>query len=968
MKPTASNAPEIKTDILTRRLYANDASMYEEIPQAVAFPRNADDLQFLVRWAADKKMPITARAAGTSLAGQTTGGGLIVDTSRYLTGITDLDVDGHSIWVEPGVIRDSLNDFVAPFGLLYGPDTSTTNRCMIGGMIGNNSAGNFSVKYGSTRDHVIALDTILSDGSRVEFGPLSNDELKLKLVLPTFEGAIYRDMVAIIQAHRDTILDNSPHAQIKRRNTGYALDRLCLMEPFESGGEPFNLAKMLCGSEGTLALTVKAKVNLEPLPRNNILIISQFEDLYEALELTALCVQHKPAAVELVDDVVLNATKGNIALSRNRFFLQGEPRCILITQLDGDDWDALVAQGDAIIEEIRGTGKGYHHSVMTDPDEKRRVWDLRKAGLGLLMGLLTENRSPEFVDDTAVRVDDLPNYIRDFEQIMHKYKTSSVYYAHASVGELHLRPSINVKSQEGLDKMKAIAGEVAELIRKYRGSFSGEHGDGRIRAPFLEQVLGRDMVALFERVKEIWDPEHLLNPNKIVFPQPMDTDLRFGPHYHMAKVDTVFKWRKEGGFDMALEACNGAGVCRKLVASGGTMCPSYRATFEERDVTRGRANIFRQLFAGEAADAFGSEELKDALSLCLSCKACKSECPANVDMARMKAEFWHGYHQRKGVPMSHQFFGNPGALYPMAMLTPGLSNAVAASRLGKIVLQRILGVHPKRSLPKFASKSFRSTVRNEQIVGTTVFLGKVLLMVDLFNDVHDPEVAIAAKRVLEHMGFEVLVSDHAEAGRTHISKGLLDKAKEIADRNIHYLKSYAEQGIAIIGLEPSEILTLRDEYLDLCDDGDLETAQLVAQQSYMLEEFLLLEDNRALLHQRFNAHGRAVMVHGHCHAKALVGMTPMMEVLSEVGYLPTDSGAGCCGMAGSFGYEEDTYVLSMQVGEQSLFPAVRILDQGMLICAHGFSCRHQIADGTGRKAEHPAVLLLALIEDDELRR
>jgi Fe-S oxidoreductase/FAD/FMN-containing dehydrogenase len=815
---------------------------------------------------------------------------------------------------------------------------------------------------------VIALDTILSDGSRVEFGPLSNDELKLKLVLPTFEGAIYRDMVAIIQAHRDTILDNSPHAQIKRRNTGYALDRLCLMEPFESGGEPFNLAKMLCGSEGTLALTVKAKVNLEPLPRNNILIISQFEDLYEALELTALCVQHKPAAVELVDDVVLNATKGNIALSRNRFFLQGEPRCILITQLDGDDWDALVAQGDAIIEEIRGTGKGYHHSVMTDPDEKRRVWDLRKAGLGLLMGLLTENRSPEFVDDTAVRVDDLPNYIRDFEQIMHKYKTSSVYYAHASVGELHLRPSINVKSQEGLDKMKAIAGEVAELIRKYRGSFSGEHGDGRIRAPFLEQVLGRDMVALFERVKEIWDPEHLLNPNKIVFPQPMDTDLRFGPHYHMAKVDTVFKWRKEGGFDMALEACNGAGVCRKLVASGGTMCPSYRATFEERDVTRGRANIFRQLFAGEAADAFGSEELKDALSLCLSCKACKSECPANVDMARMKAEFWHGYHQRKGVPMSHQFFGNPGALYPMAMLTPGLSNAVAASRLGKIVLQRILGVHPKRSLPKFASKSFRSTVRNEQIVGTTVFLGKVLLMVDLFNDVHDPEVAIAAKRVLEHMGFEVLVSDHAEAGRTHISKGLLDKAKEIADRNIHYLKSYAEQGIAIIGLEPSEILTLRDEYLDLCDDGDLETAQLVAQQSYMLEEFLLLEDNRALLHQRFNAHGRAVMVHGHCHAKALVGMTPMMEVLSEVGYLPTDSGAGCCGMAGSFGYEEDTYVLSMQVGEQSLFPAVRILDQGMLICAHGFSCRHQIADGTGRKAEHPAVLLLALIEDDELRR
>jgi len=957
MKPIATNAPEIRTDILTRRLYANDASMYEEIPQAVAFPRNAEDLQFLVRWAAKNEMPITARAAGTSLAGQTTGGGLIVDTSRYMTGITDLDVDGHSIWVEPGVIRDSLNDFVAPYGLLYGPDTSTTNRCMVGGMIGNNSAGNFSVKYGSTRDHVIALDTILSDGSRVEFGPLSNEELDEKLALPTFEGTIYREMVAIILEHRDAIVANSPHLDIKRRNTGYALDRLCHMEPFEPGGEPFNLAKMLCGSEGTLALTVKAKVNLEPLPKFNVLIISQFEDLYEALELTALCVQHKPAAVELVDDVVLNATKGNIALSRNRFFLQGEPRCILVTQLDGDDWDLLVEQGMALIEEIKTTGKGYHHSLMTDPDEKRRVWDLRKAGLGLLMGLLTENRSPEFVDDTAVRVQDLPNYIRDFEQIMQKYKTSSVYYAHASVGELHLRPSIDVKSQEGLDKMKSIAAEVAEIIRKYRGSFSGEHGDGRIRAPFLELVLGREMVALFERVKEVWDAGQLLNPNKIIHPKPMDEDLRFGPDYHMAKIDTVFKWRKEGGFDMALEACNGAGVCRKLVASGGTMCPSYRATFEERDVTRGRANIFRQLFAGHAAEAFGSEELKDALSLCLSCKACKSECPANVDMARMKAEFWHGYHQRHGTPWAHQFFGNPGVLYPLAMITPGLTNIIAGSSLGKMAMRRWIGVHPKRSLPKFAAKSFRSKLRQEHLPGSVATRGQVMLMVDLFNDVHDPDVAMSAKKVLEHLGYEVHVSDHAEAGRTHISKGLLDKAKEIAVRNIRYLHEYVSKGISIVGLEPSEILTLRDEYLDLCDDVDLEAAKSVAQNSFMIEEFLLLDGNRPMLKERFDAGGKAVMVHGHCHAKALVGMSAMMEVLSEVGYLPTDSGAGCCGMAGSFGYEEETYEISMQVGEQTLFPAVRSLDQGMLICAHGFSCRHQIADGTGRKAEHPAVLV-----------
>lgn len=962
MSDPIDQIPEIRTDILTRRLYANDASMYEEIPQAVAFPKDAEDIQFLVDWARNHQMPITARAAGTSLAGQTTGGGLVIDTSRFMNGISTIDSQEKTVWVEPGVIRDQLNDRAAALNLQFGPDTSTTNRCMLGGMIGNNSAGNFSVKYGSTRDHVIALDTVLSDGSRVEFGPLTNAELDEKLRLSTLEGSIYRGMVELIRNHRELILENSPHLDIKRRNTGYALDRMCLMEPFQVGGEPFNLAKLLCGSEGTLALTLKAKVQLVPLPKLNLLIISQFNDLYEALELTSLCVSHKPTAVELVDDVVLGATKGNIEQSRNRFFLVGEPRCILITQLDADDTDELHQKADRLLSAIKKSGYGYDHRIMTDTDEKRRVWDLRKAGLGLLMGVLSENRSPEFVDDTAVRVDDLPNYIRDFHVLMDKYKTTSVYYAHASVGVLHLRPSINVKSSEGLLKMKDIASEVAILMRKYRGSFSSEHGDGRIRAPFLEIAVGPEMLRLYQEVKQLWDPENILNPHKIVYPKPMDTDIRFGADYRMPKMDTAFHWRKEGGFDMALEACNGAGVCRKLVSSGGTMCPSYRATFEEKDVTRGRANLFRQLFSGEGQDAFKSEEIKDALSLCLSCKACKTECPASVDMARMKAEFWHGYHQRKGIPLSHRFFGNPGKIYPLANVFPSITNRIAGSSLGKSIFKHLLDIHPERNLPLFAKKSFRSTIKHSPINNSTDPKNRVLLMVDLFNDVHDPEVAHAATIVLETLGYKVLISDHAEAGRTQISKGLLSDAKKIVERNIHYLKSFAEQDIPIIGLEPSEILTLRDEYLDLCDQEHLETARHVANNAFLLEEFLLLDSHRDRLIERFDGQKQEVLVHEHCHSKALLASKPSLELLSIVGYQPKDSGAGCCGMAGSFGYEKSSYEVSMQVGEQTLFPKVRSINKDVLICAHGFSCRHQIADGTQREAVHPAILLKEVLK------
>lgn len=948
---------DLRTDLLTRRLYANDASMYEELPQAVAFPRSAAEIQALVRWAIEQKLPITARAAGTSLAGQTTGAGLILDVSRFMTTIEPLEEGRDEIWVEPGVIRDTLNDYLAPHRLLYGPDTSTTNRCMIGGMIGNNSAGNFSIKYGSNRDHVLALDTVLSDGSRVRFGPLSLLELEAKKQLPTLEGHIYREICGLIDEHRDTILKHAPHPEIRRRNTGYALDQLCIMQPYVQDGPPFNLAKLLCGSEGTLALTTKALLHLEPLPSHNLLVISQFHDLFEALETTAVCVTYKPAAVELIDDLVLNATKGNIEQTRNRFFLEGEPRCILITQLDGDDPDELRSQGSALVAHLQQTGKGYHHQVMTDADHKKRVWDLRKAGLGLLMGLHTEHRSPEFVEDTAVRVVDLPAYISDFMEIIRKYDTHSAYYAHASVGELHLRPSIDVKSREGLDKMIAITKEVADLVRKYRGSFSGEHGDGRIRAPFLERVLGPEMVRLFEQVKLIWDPEYRLNPHKIVHPKPMDADLRFGASYKVPPIDTVFQWRNEVSFDLALEACNGAGVCRKKVGSGGTMCPSYRATFEERDVTRGRANLFRQLFVKMGNEAYASEDLKEALSLCLSCKACKSECPASVDMARMKAEFLNGYYKKKGKPLSTYFFGYPSRFYPLAQLAPGITNAISRSSLGKTLLKQVLGIHPHRTLPAFSSSGFKAKRYPQYLNGQTNYDKTVVLLVDLFSQAHDPEIPEAICRILTQLGYHIIVDKQRVFGRTQLSKGLVTEAKTIAQHTIDHLFTFASKGIPLIGIEPSELLTLRDEYLDLCDAEQLEKAQKVASMSFLFEEFLTREEVVSQLSKQYDAKGTQVYVHGHCHAKALVGMQPFIGCLTSVGFQTVDMGTGCCGMAGSFGYEKDTYDISMKVGEEKLLPTVRALSPSSLVCAHGFSCRHQIADGTGKKAQHPAVLI-----------
>ncbi|WP_445664431.1 FAD-binding and (Fe-S)-binding domain-containing protein [Fodinibius sp. AD559] len=957
-----ASTPNIHTDNQTRRLYANDASSYEELPEGVAFPKSQHEIVKLIQWARENGKSITARGAGTSLAGQTTGGGIVMDVGRNMNQIIEINEREQFAHVQPGVIRDTLNREAGKYNLLFGPDTATTNRCMIGGMIGNNSCGIFSIKHKTTREHVLEIDAVLSDGSHTTFKPLSETELAAKMELDTLEGHIYREIVSLIREHRNQILENYPHPEIIRRNTGYALDRLCEMQPFNSDGRKFNMAELLCGSEGTLAMTTSAKLNLVPRDSESIILAPHFSTIRKALEATVEIVKEDPAAVELVDDVILNATKGNIEQRENRFFLDGDPKAILIVQFDGDDANNLRQKAEKLSKKIQEMELSDTTPIITDEDKMERVWNLRKAGLGLLMGLGSEGRTPTFAEDTAVRVSDLPDYIDDFQKILDKHETDCVFYAHASVGELHLRPVIDLQKPKEIEKMKTMAGEIADLVRSYRGSLSGEHGDGRARAPYIEKVLGAEMMPLLEKVKQIWDPQHIFNPGKITDPKPMEQDLRYSPSYQKPKVDTHFNWRKEESFADAVELCNGAGVCRKLSESGGTMCPSYMATKEEKDSTRGRANLFRQLFSGKQKEAFQSEELKDALDLCLSCKACKSECPANVDMAKMKAEFTQGWHQEHGISLGERFFGQAAKLYPLASLFPQLSNWLLKQPVTKELLQQFLGIDKRRDLPTFANQTFMNWWENNKANSTrptsSPDVGResrqeVVLLIDIFTNYHEPEIGKAAVRFLESRDYRVIVPNFHEVGRPQISKGMLTHAKEILDTNLPRLANFADQEIPIIGLEPSEILTLRDEYLDLCDEDQVHSAQKVADASYTFEEFAanLPADSSV------SPKNKKVFIHGHCHAKSLIGNSAIRKMLERAGYEVEVGDTGCCGMAGSFGYEVGHYEVSMDIGKQRLFPTLQGLPEDALVCVPGFSCRHQIKDGVNLQALHPAQLL-----------
>jgi FAD/FMN-containing dehydrogenase/Fe-S oxidoreductase len=954
---THSIEGELRDDALHKLLYAQDASIYQEAPLGVVFPRSREDVRSIVQLASMFGIPIIPRAAGTSLAGQCVGDGLVMDVGRHMNQILEINAAERWVRVQPGVILDDLNRALKPHGLFFAPDTSTSNRCMIGGMIGNNSCGTHSILYGTTRDHVLGLEVVLSDGSFADLGEWDADTYKHQLARQDRMGEGLRAIDEILRANADAIRAAYPRADVLRRNNGYALDLLLDRAPYTPDGRAFMLPMLMGGSEGTLAMVTEARLNLMPLPKKRGMLVAHFHTLRESLQATVHAVRHDPAAVELIDRRILEQTRQNLEQERNRFFLDGDPEAILVIEFFRDTQEQLDAAYEAMIADLKAHELGYSYPIIAPPGDKA-VWELRKAGLGILMGIPGDLKAVTLVEDTAVAVDVLPDYIEEFAAVMARYNTECVYYAHASVGELHLRPELDIKTVEGWHKFEGIARDVTDLVKKYGGSISGEHGDGRLRGALLEQFYGPEIMGLHRQLKRAFDPQGIFNPGKIVDAEPMDADLRFVPGSPTPEPSTFFDWSADLGLVRAAEKCNGAGACRKSAEAGGTMCPSYMVTHEEKDSTRGRANVLRTLLFEDdtGRKALTSELVHDAMDLCLSCKGCKSECPANVDMARMKAEHLQHYHDHHGTPLAARAFGHYGSLARFGALLPALSNFLFTFALTRWLLKAALGVAPERELPAFASRPFASLWR-ERAARSRPGARPVWLYVDPFTAYTEPHIAIAAADVLEAAGFEVKILPIKDDGRTQLSKGLVRAAKSLSNRNVRRVAPLlAADDAWIVGLEPSALLTFRDEVPDLVDASLREDARALAARCLLLEELVVKEPER--FKAAFTDEDRGeVILHGHCHQKAIVGTGPTVAALGLAGYKARALATGCCGMAGSFGYEAKHYELSMKVGELVLFPALRSAAPDALIAAPGTSCRHQIHDGAQRAAEHPAVLM-----------
>ncbi|WP_069660328.1 FAD-binding and (Fe-S)-binding domain-containing protein [Arcticibacter eurypsychrophilus] len=946
---------ELYLDTLQRILYATDASSYREIPLAVAVPKTVDDIKALVRFANREKTSLVPRCAGTSLAGQVVGEGIIVDLSKYFTEIIAFNREEKWVRVQPGVIRDVLNMFLKPFGLFFAPETSTANRAMIGGMVGNNSCGANSIVYGSTREHLLEVNAVLSDGSEVVFKALDLEAFYKKCIGSSLESTLYHTTLSLLSdpATRSEIEKEFPKKSIRRRNTGYALDLLMDANPFSEGAESFNFCKLVAGSEGTLAFVTEIKLNLVALPdKHKGLLCVHFNTVEEALRANSIAMSYQPSACELMDHYILDCTRDNIEQRKNRFFILGEPGAILMVEFIRGKTESIVEIAGLLAEELQRTGLGYHYPLILN-EECNRIWDLRKAGLGLLSNLPGDDKAVPVIEDTAVDLQDLTAYISEFNEILKKHDLYSVHYAHAGAGELHLRPIINLKTSDGNAQYKMIAAEIAELVKRYRGSLSGEHGDGRLRGEFLPFMFGEKNYQLFKTVKDTWDPKRIFNPGKIVETPPMNTMLRYEPGQQQPEIKTVFRFNGQTVLQHA-EQCNGSGDCRKLQFSGGTMCPSYMATRNEKETTRGRANTLREFLThSEKINRFDHKEILEVMDLCLSCKGCKSECPSSVDLAKLKAEFLQHYYDANGAPFRSRIIARFSTISGIGALLPSLYNFMASTGLPGMA-----GFAKERALPKLYSFTLKSWYKKRGM-SKNVNKKQVYLFFDEFSNYIDTSIGIKAILLLEHLGFDVLMPQHIESGRTWLSKGFVRKAKKIANQNVSQLGTLITSEIPLIGLEPSAILTFRDEYPDLVDDDLLDTARRLALNTFLIDEFLAQEAEKGTIGKElFIKDSRKVLLHGHCQQKAVSSVAATVRCLSlPENYLVETIPSGCCGMAGSFGLEQEHYKISMQIGELILLPAVREAPDETLIAATGTSCRHQIKDGTGRDAFHTVEIL-----------
>ncbi len=948
----------LQWDTLTTALYATDASVYRKIPTAVVFPKTVEDIRKVVKFASEQRIGIIPRTAGTSLAGQCVGDGLVVDVSKNFTKILHLDEAKRQVTVQPGVIRDELNLYLAPYGLFFGPNTSTSNRCMIGGMVGNNSSGTTSIQQGVTRDKVVSMKTILADGSDVEFKAITKDEFAKKMDLDSLEGSVYKNIFKELSntAIQQEILEEFPKPSIHRRNTGYAVDEILKSNVFSDVAENINLCKLLSGSEGTLAFTTEITLELDVLPpKLSAMVVTHYHSLEDSLKDVVPVMQHNLHSCEMMDKVILDCTKNNRSQMANRFFIEGDPAAVLMLELRSDSEEDLNKQVGQLLATIETSGYSYSNAILKEGNTNKAA-ELRKAGLGLLGNMVGDRKAVACIEDTAVALEDLKDFIGEFSQIMKSYSQDAVYYAHAGAGELHLRPILNLKKSEDVALFRAITTDVAKLTKKYKGSFSGEHGDGIVRAEFIPLMIGENNYQLLKRVKSYFDPKGIFNPGKIVDAYPMDESLRYEIDREEPEINTLLDFSDSEGILKAAEKCNGSGDCRKTHHVAGAMCPSYHATKNEKDTTRGRANALREFLTNPGeTNRFDSKELKEVFDLCLSCKACSSECPSNVDIATLKTEFLYQYQEVNGYPLRGKLFAHNTRLNKLGSKMAGLTNAVYGSKLLSSMVKKTAGVAQERSLPKVSSFDFNKHLQ-KFTKESTVTKSKLVLYIDEFTNYLDTELGRDAIEVLTRLGYDVQLF-YAESGRTYISKGFLKEAKKLAVANIEKLKLYAEQALPVIGLEPSAILTFRDEYKRF--GGDPKTLDAIAANVFIIEEFLAKEIEKGELKpEQFTKEARTVKIHNHCHQKALSNQKVTFDILNlPENYKVSIISSGCCGMAGSFGYEEEHYEVSMQIGELKLFPAIRKSAVDVIIAANGTSCRHQIHDGTKRKALHPITIL-----------
>jgi len=954
---------EVRLDRSSRLMYATDASIYREEPQAVIYPLHIEDIKKLLTFASKYQTGLIPRAAGTSLAGQVVGSGIIADLSRHFGKILEINTRERWVRLEPGVVPDELNAILRNHGLMFGPETSTSSRCNIGGMIGNNGCGLHSLVYGSVRDHIIEVKALLHDGSEVVFGELSEEQYRHKCTLQSAEGEIYREIDHIMAdpENRDSIMSDYPDINIPRRNTGYALDSLLFSKPFTPGSKCMvNLARLICGSEGTLAIVTEAKLGLVPLPPPvKALACVHLAHRNDAFRANLIALKHNPWAVELMDNNILTLASAVEGQKRNRFFIEGDPGALLIVEFCASDREEILAAASAMEAKMRAEGIGYAFPLVWGSDVKR-VWDLRKAGLGILSNMPGDAKPISLIEDCAVDVTRLGDFVADIEEMLTFYGKESVYHAHIGTGELHIRPLINLKDAGEAKLIRTIAEETARIVKKYRGSMSGEHGDGRLRGEFIPLIIGEHNYELNKRIKRVFDPDNILNPGKIVNTPPMDQCLRYKPGKPTPEFQTYYDFSDCGGVVRAAEKCNGSGDCRKSSAIGGLMCPSYMATGDERLTTRARANIIREMLYAESPNPWDSREIYDILDLCLACKGCRSECPSGVDVAKLKSEFLQHFNDIHPPSLRTRLIASLPKIYGLFSFIPGIFNFFAANKFTSLIIRKVTGFAPKRSIPLLAPQTFRKWLqRNLAKLNPQIPAGEVCLFIDEFTNHNDLSAGIAAVKLLTSLGFRVTFTGNAPSARTYISKGFLRKAKKLIIKNIEVFSPIVSETMPLVGIEPSAILGFRDEFPDLAGEEHRTEALRLAQNTYTLEEFIAMSFRAGRIRpDMFTDEPAEVLVHVHCQEKAITTSAPVLEALAiPKNFRIKEIPSGCCGMAGAFGYEKEHYDLSQKVGELVLFPDIRSASAKTIICAPGTSCRHHMMDGTGRIALHPAEVL-----------